>query len=189
MRGFMATVLALGWLAVPVVAEAKVTMYGASWCGPCRAVKGFLTSNGVPFAYVDIDTEEGRTAYERAPGSGHGIPLTVVDRTPVVGANLDVLVSLLRRARLMSDRAPSVEQTGERYGGHLPEWWQAQFRQLRDEIGRMDRSIEGLEDRALLHEVRLTIDRLKGNKKILEASLAQLQNDASRVALPRKFRQ
>ena len=35
------------------------TLLGATWCGPCKRVKGFLDDKEVEHTYVDIDTEEG----------------------------------------------------------------------------------------------------------------------------------
>ena len=39
------------------------TLLGATWCGPCKRVKGFLDDKdlveGVDYHYLDIDSEEG----------------------------------------------------------------------------------------------------------------------------------
>ncbi len=50
MRWFFAIVLLL-----PTSAWADTTLYGAQWCGPCQAVRQWLTQNQVPFRYVDVD--------------------------------------------------------------------------------------------------------------------------------------
>ncbi|MBC8226663.1 MAG: glutaredoxin family protein, partial [Gammaproteobacteria bacterium] len=33
-----------------------IKIYSASWCGPCKMAKRFLTENG--FSFTDIDIEE-----------------------------------------------------------------------------------------------------------------------------------
>lgn len=40
------------------MADNKVTMYGAEWCGDCRRSKKFLDSNNVNYTYVDIEHDE-----------------------------------------------------------------------------------------------------------------------------------
>jgi glutaredoxin len=35
------------------------TLIGATWCGPCKRVKGYLDSKDIEYTYVDIDTEAG----------------------------------------------------------------------------------------------------------------------------------
>ncbi|MFM1987022.1 MAG: hypothetical protein RIS18_1239 [Actinomycetota bacterium] len=40
------------------MADNKVTMYGAEWCGDCRRSKKFLDTNNVNYTYVDIEHDE-----------------------------------------------------------------------------------------------------------------------------------
>lgn len=37
----------------------KVVLVGAPWCSNCKGMKDVLTSLGIDYQYVDIDTEEG----------------------------------------------------------------------------------------------------------------------------------
>jgi mycoredoxin len=37
--------------------SAKVTMYGAEWCGDCRRSKKFLDSHEVAYNYIDVDAD------------------------------------------------------------------------------------------------------------------------------------
>lgn len=165
----------------------EVTMYGAKWCGPCRAVKGFLTRNKVPFEYVDIDTERGRSRYVAARGSYKAIPLTVIGRQKILGANLKAIVTAFQQAHLLQGETP-VASAGEKYGGHSPEWWQVQFRQLRGQLALMDRAIEQKEKVAADNYEKELLAKMKENREIVQQSIDQLEVDASNVSLPRKFR-
>lgn len=167
--------------------EVAVTMYGASWCGPCHAVKAFLTQNRVVFEYVDIDTPQGRTRYQAARGSYRGIPLTTVGRQAIRGANLRSLTEALARNRLIDAVAPTPAGSN-RYGGHPAEWWQAQFRQLRAQLTRMDQQIAAGEKVAVDHYEKELLAKLKDDREIVSQSIDQLEVDASNVSLPREFR-
>ena len=35
---------------------ARVTMYGAEWCGDCRRSKRLLDARGVDYDYIDLET-------------------------------------------------------------------------------------------------------------------------------------
>lgn len=35
-----------------------IDLYGADWCGDCRRSKNLLTSLGVPFTYLQVDTDD-----------------------------------------------------------------------------------------------------------------------------------
>ena len=37
--------------------QAKITMYGADWCGDCRRSKRFLDSNEVSYEYIDVEAD------------------------------------------------------------------------------------------------------------------------------------
>jgi glutaredoxin len=169
--------------------EAGVTMYGASWCGPCGAVKAFLQQNRVPFEYVDIDQDLGRQRYEAARGSFKGIPLTVVAGQAIRGANLTSLAGALQRAKLLGDDAAQKPSAGESYGGHSAAWWQVQFRQLRGQLARMDQEIARGEKVAFDHHEKELLDKLREDREIVAQSIDQLESDASNVSLPRKFRE
>ena len=51
----------------------KITVYGASWCGPCQAAKKYLNDRDIPYDYVDIDENP-----EAMPEGYQSIPLIVV---------------------------------------------------------------------------------------------------------------
>lgn len=36
---------------------ARVTMYGADWCGDCRRSKRFMEENNVAFNYIDVEAD------------------------------------------------------------------------------------------------------------------------------------
>ncbi|WP_394553252.1 glutaredoxin family protein [Agromyces sp. MMS24-JH15] len=38
----------------PDLAPARITMYGAEWCGDCRRSKRLLDTRGVDYEYVDL---------------------------------------------------------------------------------------------------------------------------------------
>ncbi len=59
---------------------AKVTMYGAEWCGDCRRSKKFMEVNGVEFNYINV--EEDLSAAEKVKEINNGmqsIPVIVFE--------------------------------------------------------------------------------------------------------------
>ena len=59
---------------------AKVTMYGAEWCGDCRRSKKFMEGNGVEFNYINV--EEDLSAAQKVKEINNGmqsIPLIVFE--------------------------------------------------------------------------------------------------------------
>jgi mycoredoxin len=59
---------------------AKVTMYGAEWCGDCRRSKKFMEGNGVEFNYINV--EEDLSAAEKVKEINNGmqsIPVIVFE--------------------------------------------------------------------------------------------------------------
>ena len=36
---------------------AKITMYGAEWCGDCRRSKKFLETNNVEYNYINVEED------------------------------------------------------------------------------------------------------------------------------------
>jgi len=59
---------------------AKITMYGAEWCGDCRRSKKFLDSNNVEYNYIDVEADE--TASEKVieiNGGQRSIPVIIFE--------------------------------------------------------------------------------------------------------------
>lgn len=52
----------------------KVTVYGASWCGPCQRAKQYLNEREIPYEYVDVDENP-----EAMPKGYKSIPLVDID--------------------------------------------------------------------------------------------------------------
>ena|SRR5215207_11731689 len=78
---------------------ARITMYGAAWCGDCRRSKAVLDRRGVDYDYVDLEVVAEGADLARAISGRTRIPVVVFpDGTHVteptdaeLGARLDEL--------------------------------------------------------------------------------------------------
>jgi|TARA_B110001454_G_scaffold164138_1_gene153704 glutaredoxin len=63
----------------------EITIYSASWCGPCKMAKKFLTENG--FSFNDIDIEENNITREEmaAMTKGTTVPQIIINDIPIGG--------------------------------------------------------------------------------------------------------
>ncbi len=177
-----------GLYSIEAWAAPSVRMYGASWCGPCRTVKKYLRKKGVSFQYLDIDVPKNRALYLQDRSRG-GIPLLIIGRDKIVGANLLRIRAALERARVLKENPKKTPPKGGSYGGHSAEWWQRQFRDLRGRLHEMRGKVKRFEQVAVDHHEKEVLQKMRANQKILEESVDQLEVDASRVSLPRKYRQ
>lgn len=64
----------------------EITVYGASWCGPCKQVKKWLDDKGIAYDYVDIDEHP-----DELPEGYRSIPVIEVDGSYYVGYNKEAL--------------------------------------------------------------------------------------------------
>jgi mycoredoxin len=56
---------------------ARITMYGAEWCGDCRRSKALLDGRGVDYEYVDLEVEFDGAARAKAISGRTNIPVVV----------------------------------------------------------------------------------------------------------------
>lgn len=173
----LAVVATLLMLAAP-----DVTVYGASWCGPCQSLKAYLQQQRVAFDYVDVDAH--RDHFEKVSPESGAIPLTIIGKERVRGARLQAIKTLLVQSKMV-DGAPTV---GE-YGGFSAHEWQQQFQAMRKRVADLKTRLAKLEKETIDVEGRATIlPRAKADLKIAQESLDDLEKAASDVALPRNFR-
>ncbi len=71
-----------------------VTIYSASWCGPCKTLKARLHEKEIPYDEVDVDkNQEAYARAQKSAGNARGIPLTNVvhdgDSSWFVGDNAE----------------------------------------------------------------------------------------------------
>lgn len=62
------------------IAQPKVTMYSAAWCGVCKKARSFLTREGIAFIEKDIEKDKGaarelRNKAQQAGVSANGVPV------------------------------------------------------------------------------------------------------------------
>jgi glutaredoxin len=165
----------------------KVTVFGASWCGPCRVVKEYLGKNAVPFDWLDIDVDANRERFERANDGNGSIPLIVVGDQKLRGSNLRRLAAALGRAG--DTKTASVRPGEEVYGDHSVGWWQEQFASLRARLKSHKERIAAMKRTAQFTDELEAVRRMESAQKPIEQAISQLENDASDVALPRKYRE
>lgn len=163
--------------------QPKVTMYGASWCGPCKIVRSYLQRSKVTFEYRDIDQPNHMAAFRREVGRG-GIPVTIIGGREIKGANTPAI------AEALGLNPPAPRKGQKLYGGQPASWWTNQFRALRAQADRVKAEIAKMESSELtldnVQEARLEARRQR--LEVIEESLTSLFNDASRFSLPRKYR-
>ena len=63
----------------------EITIYSATWCGPCKMAKKFLTENG--FSFNDINIEENNITREEmaAMTKGPTVPQIIINDIPIGG--------------------------------------------------------------------------------------------------------
>ncbi len=72
-------------------ATAAVTMYTTPWCGYCVRLKKLMQIEGIPFAEVNIEVEEGAAeVVEAANGGNRTVPtLVFADGTALTNPSID----------------------------------------------------------------------------------------------------
>ena len=59
------------------LAPARITMYGAAWCGDCRRSKALLDRRGVDYEYVDLEVVVEGAERAKAISGRTNIPVVV----------------------------------------------------------------------------------------------------------------
>ncbi len=77
--------------------ESSIVMYGTPWCGDCTRSRRLLERHGVPYHYVDIETDhDAVTTVERLNGGLHSVPTIVfADGSVLVEPSNKVLAAKL----------------------------------------------------------------------------------------------
>jgi len=81
--------------------EAKVIIYGASWCKPCHKARDYLRSRHVPLVFKDVEEDpeaasEMKRKVARSGQQAHGIPVIDVAGKILLGFNRQKLDRALR---------------------------------------------------------------------------------------------
>jgi glutaredoxin len=168
------------------VSSPRVTVFGASWCGPCRIVKDFLTKNAVPFEWLDIDVDANRERFETENDGNGGIPLILVGNERIRGSNLRRLAAALGKGD--TSAAASARPGEELYGDHGASWWQAQFVSLKARLKTHKERIAVMRRTAQSTDELDAVRRMERAQQPIEQAINQLEIDASEAALPRKYR-
>lgn len=75
--------------------EAHVTVFGATWCQPCKVLEAALRARKIPYEEIDVDQNPQAYAMAKKASGTNGIPLTLVQRggkaTWVLGADPDAV--------------------------------------------------------------------------------------------------
>lgn len=81
--------------------DSKITIYGASWCGPCHMTKGYLDSIKVKYNYVDVDQDPARGLEALEKSGQRGIPVIDMDGDIIVGFDRQTIDVLLKSHNLV----------------------------------------------------------------------------------------
>ena len=80
------------------VAGSEPKLFWAKWCPYCRQAEAYLTTNGIAFQKLDVDTAEGKQALAQL-GGGKGIPVIVSKGQTVRGYSRQAYDALFAKAR------------------------------------------------------------------------------------------
>lgn len=59
----------------------QVLVYGADWCGDCKASKAFLDKKGVDYEYFDVEMDENKQKMLEITNGSKIIPAILIDGT------------------------------------------------------------------------------------------------------------
>lgn len=78
-------------------ANTQVTLYSTSWCGYCKKATAYLSSRGISYKELDVETSaEGKSGYARL--KGRGVPIILVGEQRMNGFNQASLEGMLKAA-------------------------------------------------------------------------------------------
>lgn len=69
------------------MADAKVLMYGAEWCGYCARARRLLDAKGIAYEQIDIDLVPGASAEMKARTGRTSIPQIFINGEPIGGSD------------------------------------------------------------------------------------------------------
>ncbi|WP_448811308.1 glutaredoxin family protein [Agromyces bauzanensis] len=85
---------------------ARITMYGAAWCGDCRRSKALLDRNGIDYDYIDLEKVVDGAERAKAISGRTNIPVIVFpDGTHVTEPTDGELAAKLDEAEQQKDGA------------------------------------------------------------------------------------
>jgi glutaredoxin len=76
----------------------EVVMYSTSWCGYCRAARGWLGARGIAYVDHDIEREPAARARMHSINPGGGVPTFEIDGVVAHGFSADSLERLIALA-------------------------------------------------------------------------------------------
>ena len=76
--------------------RADVVIYSASWCGPCKSAKTWMTSQNIPFTDYDVETNEQGKRNFQAMGA-RGVPTILVGEQRMTGFSAGNLSAMLKK--------------------------------------------------------------------------------------------
>ncbi len=75
--------------------EARVTIYTASGCGPCKSAKAWMNANGVAYSEFDVETTEtGKRDYKEM--MMRGVPTIIVGKQRMTGFSSLALQAMMK---------------------------------------------------------------------------------------------
>ena len=78
-------------------AQPGVVIYSASWCGPCKIAKAWMTSQQIAYTDFDVETsEQGKRDYKAI--GGRGVPTILVGEQRMTGFSADRLQAMLKKS-------------------------------------------------------------------------------------------
>lgn len=78
------------------IPSGQAVIYTTAWCGYCKKAKSYMSSKGISYREVDIETDHGLAAYAKA-GGGKGVPLLQYRGQSVQGFSVEAYEALFGR--------------------------------------------------------------------------------------------
>ena len=86
-----------------------LTVYTASWCGPCKRLKSQLTREGIGFREIDVEQDPKAAEFVMSVNNGNRVVPTVVFPDGTAATNPSVQEVKARLAAASAAGSPAAE--------------------------------------------------------------------------------